>query len=87
MRGAPAISGVAPVRGPLAGGTVVTVTGGGRHPATSPADLFTYETIPTVTAIAPSEGPLAGGTAVTITGTDFTAGSTAPTSARRPPRQ
>ena len=48
----------------------------GGTSATSPADLFSYDSIPTATSLAPNVGPLAGGTAVTVSGSGFTAGST-----------
>jgi hypothetical protein len=57
----------------LAGTVDVTVTGPGGVSATSPADQFTYLTVPAVQTISPATGPLNGGTQVTITGTSFTA--------------
>ena len=52
--------------------TIVTPLGAS---ATSPADQFTYDTVPTVSSVFPNAGPIAGGTSVTITGTGFTATS------------
>ncbi len=45
--------------------TVVTPVGSS---AISPADQFTYESVPDVTAVAPAAGSLSGGTSVVITG-------------------
>jgi hypothetical protein len=52
----------------------VTVTTPNGTSAVTPADQFTYTTIPapTVTGLTPVSGPVIGGTVVTITGTGFT---------------
>ena len=46
----------------------VTVTTPAGTSAISPADKYTYNTLPTVTSVSPNTGPTAGGTTVTITG-------------------
>jgi RHS repeat-associated protein len=54
-------------------GTVdVTVTTPGGPSAASPADQFSYASVPAVTSISAAAGPVSGGTSVTITGTGFT---------------
>ncbi len=52
----------------------VRVTTPGGESAVTPADQFTYTSVPapTVSSISPTSGPLFGGTAVTITGTNLT---------------
>ena len=61
-----------------AGMVDVTVTTPNGTSAVTPADPFTYTTIPgpAVTTLTPASGPVIGGTVVTITGTGFT-GATA----------
>jgi methionine-rich copper-binding protein CopC len=59
----------------LAGTVNVTIVTPLGASATSPADQFTYDTVPTVSSVFPNAGPIAGGTSVTITGTGFTATS------------
>jgi hypothetical protein len=59
----------------LAGTVNVTIYTPAGASTTSPADQFTYDTVPTVSSVFPNAGPIAGGTSVTITGTGFTAAS------------
>ena len=70
VNGSTSISVVAPAQ--AAGVVAVSVTVPGGTSASSPADLFTYETGPTVSLVNPITSLLAGGGTVTITGTNFT---------------
>jgi IPT/TIG domain len=45
--------------------------------ALSPADAYTYLTLPVISAVTPSAGPVSGGQVVTVTGSGFVAGMTA----------
>jgi hypothetical protein len=53
---------------------VTTVIGAS---ALSPADAYTYTTLPVISAVTPSAGPVTGGQLVTVTGSGFVAGMTA----------
>ena len=55
-----------------AGSVNVEVTTPGGTSVTSPADEYTYASIPTVSKVEPDEGPEAGKTKVTVKGTGFT---------------
>jgi alpha-tubulin suppressor-like RCC1 family protein len=56
-----------------AGNVDVTVTSAGGTSRTSPADAYTYASLPTITKLEPSAGPTAGGNSVTIIGTNLAA--------------
>jgi len=77
---APAVTGVSPASGPLAGGTVVTITGAGFtgattvHVGTAVAD-FTVVNDTTITLTTPGDGSSTGAVDVTVT----TAGGTSAT--------
>ena len=63
---------------PAGTGTVgVTVTTPGGASALSPADAYTYESVPVIGAVTPSAGPVTGGQVVTVTGSGFVAGMSA----------
>jgi hypothetical protein len=58
---------------PAGKGTVaVTVRSSSGLSAETPADLYTYDSVPTVGTVSPNSGPVAGGTETTIIGTGFT---------------
>jgi hypothetical protein len=66
------------VTSPPGTGTVgVTVTTPGGATALTPADTYTYESLPVISAVTPSAGPVTGGQVVTVTGSGFVAGMTA----------
>jgi uncharacterized protein affecting Mg2+/Co2+ transport len=55
----------------------VTVTTPGGTSALTPADEYTYESLPVISAVTPSGGLVSGGQTVTVTGSGFTADMTA----------
>jgi hypothetical protein len=55
----------------------VTVTTPGGTSALTPADEYTYESLPVISAVTPSAGPVTGGQVVTVAGSGFVAGMTA----------
>ncbi|MGA8415347.1 MAG: IPT/TIG domain-containing protein [Candidatus Dormiibacterota bacterium] len=61
----------------LAGSVPVQVTTSFGSSALTPADRYTYGTLPVITSVTPSAGPVTGGQTVTVTGSSFVVGMTA----------